>query len=300
MCGAKSAALFAPVRLNGGWLRARARRTARAVRRGATRRRRLRAAPRVRRSRVTSMRFRARGERRVRRSRRRRRDAGNAPGRPERARALLREFFARLARERGDAPRSRSRPESSTRSVLAAFSMRQFLPAHVAFALELDRDAFADRRIERRVEAAGDVVEPTSRTAQRVGERRARRRMRSSPMGPAPTRVRSARSMPSRSASRRASNAAHARVVDQPGVAAERRQARVGVVVAQQDAMLGARGEHAIGFVDAFGDEIVDHHADVRLAAREPQRLGAARRARRVDAGDQALAPRLLRIRTFR
>ena len=77
-------------------------------------------------------------------------------------------------------------------------------------------------------------------------------------------------------------------VVDETGLASDRRQALVGVIVAQHDAVFRARRQHAVGFVDAFGDEIVDEHADVRFAAREPDRR-SPRGARRVDSGDEPL-----------
>ena len=64
-------------------------------------------------------------------------------------------------------------------------------------------------------------------------------------------------------------------VVDQSRLAAERRQPAVGVVVPQQQAILGPAGEHAIRLVDAARHQVVDQHADVRLAAVEHQRLVA-------------------------
>ena len=53
--------------------------------------------------------------------------------------------------------------------------------------------------------------------------------------------------------------------------------------------MLGAAGEHAIGLARAARHEIVDEHADVALAALRHEGVRAARAARRVDAGDEAL-----------
>ena len=46
-----------------------------------------------------------------------------------------------------------------------------------------------------------------------------------------------------------------------------RRQALVGVVGAQAQPVLGARGEHAVGLGDAARHQVVDHHADVALGA---------------------------------
>ena len=44
-------------------------------------------------------------------------------------------------------------------------------------------------------------------------------------------------------------------------------QARVGVVFAQQQAVFGTAGEHAVGFACALGDEVVDEDAEVGLFA---------------------------------
>ena len=51
---------------------------------------------------------------------------------------------------------------------------------------------------------------------------------------------------------------------------------QVGVVVAQQQPVLGARGEHAVGLVDALGHQVVDQHADVGLVASQDKRRLAA------------------------
>ena len=46
-----------------------------------------------------------------------------------------------------------------------------------------------------------------------------------------------------------------------------RRQALVGVVGAQAQPVLGARGEHAVGLGDAARHQVVDHHADIGVGA---------------------------------
>ena len=72
------------------------------------------------------------------------------------------------------------------------------------------------------------------------------------------------------------------------------REARVGVVLAQVQAVFRARGEHAVRLQRAVRDEVVDQHADVRLVAtRRPWRL-AAHRARGIQARDEALRGGLL------
>ncbi len=50
----------------------------------------------------------------------------------------------------------------------------------------------------------------------------------------------------------------------------------------EQQAILGAAGEHAVGLVDPAGDQVVDQDADVGLRAVEHERrLVPRRRARR-------------------
>ena len=71
-------------------------------------------------------------------------------------------------------------------------------------------------------------------------------------------------------------------------------QAHVGVVLAQMQAIFGARGEHAVGLDGAVADQVVDQHADVRLVATRCPRLVAAYRSGCVEAGDQALCGRFL------
>ena len=69
----------------------------------------------------------------------------------------------------------------------------------------------------------------------------------------------------------------------------------VGVVGAQRQPVFGARGEHAIGFADALGGEIVDHHAEIGFGAVENRAPScAAGAARRVEASDQPLRGRFL------
>ena len=58
---------------------------------------------------------------------------------------------------------------------------------------------------------------------------------------------------------------------------AERGQPLVGVVGAQAQAVLGARGEHAVGLGDPAGDEVVDHDAEIAVGARDDE--GPARAA---------------------
>ena len=61
-------------------------------------------------------------------------------------------------------------------------------------------------------------------------------------------------------------------VIDQPEPASMRSQALVGVVDAQVQAELRARGEHAVRLVGALGDQVVDQDAGVGLGAVERER----------------------------
>ena len=79
-------------------------------------------------------------------------------------------------------------------------------------------------------------------------------------------------------------------VVDEAEAAAVGGEAAVGVVDAQVQAELGARGEHAVGLVGSLGDEVVDEDAGVALAAVHGEGRLAFEPERGVDAGHDALA----------
>jgi hypothetical protein len=69
-------------------------------------------------------------------------------------------------------------------------------------------------------------------------------------------------------------------IADETELAPDRREARIGVVLAQQQTVLGAAREHAIGLAGAARDQIIDEHAEVGLAAPgRPRRLPADERA---------------------
>ena len=82
---------------------------------------------------------------------------------------------------------------------------------------------------------------------------------------------------------------APALVVDQPEFAARRREPEVGVVLAQREAVFRAAREHAVRLGRAARDEVVDHHADVGIAAGREPRFALLHLQARVDAGEQAL-----------
>ncbi len=71
-------------------------------------------------------------------------------------------------------------------------------------------------------------------------------------------------------------------------------QALIGVVGPQAQAVFGAGGEHPVGLADAPRDEVVNHHADVRICPAEDRRLDIQRPRGRVQAGDKALRRGLL------
>lgn len=89
-------------------------------------------------------------------------------------------------------------------------------------------------------------------------------------------------------------NASHWASVDEPELASEGCQTQVGVVLTQQYAVLGARGEHAVRLVDALGYEVVDQHADICLVAPQDDTLLAAECAGGVDTRHQTLRCGLL------
>jgi hypothetical protein len=70
-------------------------------------------------------------------------------------------------------------------------------------------------------------------------------------------------------------------------------EAAVGVVDAQVQAELGARGEHAVRLVGALGDEVVDEDAGVAFGAVHGEGRLAFEPERGVDAGHDSLAGRL-------
>ena len=83
-------------------------------------------------------------------------------------------------------------------------------------------------------------------------------------------------------------------VVDQPHLPAERRQATIGVVVTQQQPIFGPTGKHPVRLIDPAGDQVIDQHPQVRLAAIEHEGGRAAQRQRGVDSRPQPLPRRLL------
>ena len=73
-----------------------------------------------------------------------------------------------------------------------------------------------------------------------------------------------------------------ATIVDQAQFATQGRQAAIGVVAAQHQAVFTAAGEHPIGLAQILGNQVVDQGADITALAREVHRRFAAHIARRV------------------
>ena len=69
----------------------------------------------------------------------------------------------------------------------------------------------------------------------------------------------------------------------------ERGEAAIGVVVAEEEAMLGAGGEHPVGVFDAFCDEVVHHDTDEGAVAGEDEGGLLFGLEGGIDAGEDAL-----------
>ncbi len=70
---------------------------------------------------------------------------------------------------------------------------------------------------------------------------------------------------------------------------AERGEAELSVVGAEQQAVFGAAGEHAVGLGDPLRDQVVDEDADIGLVAGEVDGGGAGGGAGGVEAGEETL-----------
>gem|GEM_PF-4376961 len=82
-----------------------------------------------------------------------------------------------------------------------------------------------------------------------------------------------------------------AHLIHQPERMARLGQAQIGVVFAQNQAVLCPAGEHAIGLMSALGDQVVNHDTEVSLIPTWPPGFEVARRARGVEPGKQPLCP---------
>ena len=86
----------------------------------------------------------------------------------------------------------------------------------------------------------------------------------------------------------------HTLPVGQTNGIGQRREALVGIVLPQQYAILGPRGEHTVGLVNPLGHQVVNQHSDIGLRTPEDERSLAAELQHCVDASHQPLAGGLL------
>ena len=57
---------------------------------------------------------------------------------------------------------------------------------------------------------------------------------------------------------------------------AQRGEAKVGVVVTEQEPVFRAAGEHPVGLIDAAGNQVIDQDAEIRLRRGRATRAAAA------------------------
>ena len=68
----------------------------------------------------------------------------------------------------------------------------------------------------------------------------------------------------------------------------------VGIVLPKKYPVFSSRGKHPVGFVDSFGHQVVNQHADIRLVAAKNKRLLLIKLEVRVDSGNYSLGSRFL------
>ncbi len=91
----------------------------------------------------------------------------------------------------------------------------------------------------------------------------------------------------------------HALAGGQPQGVGPRCKAHVGIILAQEDAVFRARGEHAVRLVDPLCHQVVDKHTDISLVASKHKRaplgrVGVKCRESRIGSRHQPLAGSLL------
>src|SRR5207247_164734 len=74
---------------------------------------------------------------------------------------------------------------------------------------------------------------------------------------------------------------------NQAGAAADGSKARIGIVNPQVQAELGTRREHAVWFISAFGDQVIDQDAGIAFGAADDDGVEPAEAASRIDAGNE-------------
>ena len=56
-------------------------------------------------------------------------------------------------------------------------------------------------------------------------------------------------------------------LTDKTALIRQRRKSSIGVILPQEDPVLGAAREHPVGLIDTTGHQVVHQHADVRFIA---------------------------------
>ncbi len=210
--------------------------------------------------------------------------------------------FSRTSRDR---PAIASRSSDSGKGSSSSFAHARdlvVLPRDVALVLELGLDVLGEAIVGDAAErgAQGDVAElgPTQELGERGRFAQRRKPERHEAIVGGDARREHGLTQPTLLGFDRLSallERAPALVVDEPERTPARHHALGGVVFAQGEPMLGARGHHAIGLVGALGGEVVDEHARVGFVSREDELLAvAAHGERRVGTGDEPLDRRFL------
>ena len=71
-------------------------------------------------------------------------------------------------------------------------------------------------------------------------------------------------------------------------------QTHIGIILTQQDAVLGARGKHAVRLIHATGHQVIDEDTDIGLVATQGERLTSRNPLVGIDTGNQPLPCRFL------
>lgn len=67
-------------------------------------------------------------------------------------------------------------------------------------------------------------------------------------------------------------------------------ESHIGIVLPEQDTVFGAGGKHAVGFIDAFGDEVIDKDADVSFVSSEDKGCSSVAEDMGIDTGHDTLS----------
>ena len=80
---------------------------------------------------------------------------------------------------------------------------------------------------------------------------------------------------------------------NQPDFISDRSQSNVGIILPQENPILGTRSEHTIRLIHPFGHQVVDQYPDVGFVACQYQRFLPHPAAMRIDTGHHPLRPGL-------